>query len=183
MIRIYIFATLFLFFTGCLFMDQNRGRTFDEMVKYYEKNSEEISQFGIFFMEQSEIKNIMISDNNHSNCMNINQWTNCNTKMDQWEMKDELSYVINSKKNLEGVLAADSISEDTYNKIVTFLSNHSFDGLGKDVLRNSTTFELNDRLVGIKYFTNHELEFSVDDEYLQVENVAPQWFVYIRDWN
>lgn len=135
------------------------------------------------FLAQKKIKWITIYTNYDSGlCQAVNEWSNCPSLNKKWESWDDLLKTNIYLDTRGEVLNKCGISDEDYRYYFDFLKSQ---GLGEISIVHDCygCVEFESKLNGLRYVTDKENILSEDDEYLTVERIEENWFVYSRDWN
>ena len=135
------------------------------------------------FLAQKSIKWISIyTDYDSSLCQSINEWSNCPSLNKKWESWDDSLKTKIYLDTRDEVLNKCSINGDDYRYYFDFLKSQ---GLGQIsvVYDCYGCVEFESKLNGLRYVTDNENVLSEDEEYLTVERLEDNWYVYSRDWN
>jgi hypothetical protein len=143
----------------------------------------EFNEFASKFLNQSQLRNLAFNDGSQiiNNCtisshLDIEEWVCLEGTPPSLEDPKNIHF-----KDLDAVLAYQKVSKDDYLYYADFLKKYHLNGLGKD--RDGKTFELSDRLIGLRYFQQSNTSFNEDEDYPSVEQIDAHWFFYVEDWN
>jgi hypothetical protein len=135
------------------------------------------------FLKQKNIEWISIySHYDSSSCQSINRWSNCPSQGRKWESWDDSLKVKIYLNSMDEVLEKNNIKPADYEFYFGFLIKHNLGQISR-VFDCGNCVEFESKLNGLRYVTNKGELLKEDDEYLKVERVDDNWFVYARDWN
>ena len=135
------------------------------------------------FLKQKNIEWISIySHYDKSSCQSINRWFNCPSQGRKWESWNDSLKVKIYLNSMDEVLEKNNIKPADYEFYFDFLRKHNLGQISR-VLDCENCVEFESKLNGLRYVTNKYEHLNEDHEYLKVERVDDNWFVYARDWN
>lgn len=160
----------------------------------YLTDSEEFQNIALSFLSDKTIHHISIAKY-HNAWNNINKWSfrpNTDEKWWRWDSGRSEKVFLNS---LEEVLQHENISRETYEKYAAFIKKHSISSISNQTatilhMKRGTTglrFMKNGYKAAQKEYETHyqnlQSEFKVGREYLSIEKINDQWYLYNRDSN
>lgn len=159
------------------------GVSTNDLKTELERNKGVFESIAQDFLRQERIDWISIySDYDNSLCQSINGWSNCPSQSKKWESWDDslkIKIYLNSR---DEVLEKSDITVEDYEFYFDFLKKHNL-GQISSVFDCEDCVEFESMLNGLRYVADKEKVLQEDDEYLEVERVNDNWFVYSRDWN
>jgi hypothetical protein len=159
------------------------GVSRNDLKAQLKKNKDGFEAIAQKFLKQKSIKWISIyADYDNNLCQSINDWSNCPSHSKKWESWDDSLKTEIYLSTRDEVLKRCNIKSEDYKYYFDFLKKHDL-GQISIVFDCYGCVEFESKLNGLRYVADKETLLREDDEYLTVERVENNWFVYSRDWN
>ena len=181
--KIYFFLLLALaLFTGC---DHNTS----SLKNTYKRRHTSFDLVAGRFLGEPALHRIrIVSDDYNSGGWNsINHWSYRPGTDEKWWNLDTNTGQRIYLNSLEEVLRHEGISKETHTFYTNFLKEHRLSSISKVAPEN---LEIEAVGVGLRYIRKKvplapgvSAEFKEGKEYLKIEKINDQWYVYYRDWN
>ena len=172
-----------VFICAILFVSCQGGLSTSNLETLLDKNENQLKEVANQFLKHKEIDWIIITNNIDSNCQSVNEWSNCPTIDSKWETwSDSLKNDIYLNSITE-VLKHENIDSNTYNYFHEFLGYHQLNSISHGYFPCENCVEFESYRSGLRYYTVQPNDLEENYEYLYVERINANWFVYTRDWN
>jgi len=172
-----------VFICAILFVSCQGGLSTSNLEALLDKNENQLKEVANQFLKHKEIDRIIITNNLDSNCQSVNEWSNCPTidsKRETWSDSLKNNIYLNS---IIEVLKHENIDTSTYNYFHKFLEYHKLLSISHGYFECKNCVEFESYRSGLRYYTVQPNEMEENYEYLYVNRINANWFVYTRDWN